>query len=57
MVKYTDKKGKEYILRFDLDALKAMEEKYGGYAKAMSEMTSSKSVDMVLENAASRCTR
>ena len=38
MVKYTAKDGREYTLRFDLSAMKAMNEKYGDYSKGFKEL-------------------
>lgn len=35
MVRYTGRDGKEYVLRFDMSAIEAMREKYGGYAEGM----------------------
>ena len=38
MVKYTGKNGKEYILRFDMSAMEAIKEKFGGLSEGMKMM-------------------
>lgn len=38
MVKYTGKNGKEYILRFDMSAMEAITEKFGGLAEGMGKV-------------------
>ena len=38
MVKYTGRDGKEYVLRFDMSAIEAMREKYGGYADGLKQV-------------------
>lgn len=38
MVKYTGKDGKEYILRFDMSAMEAMREKFGGFQEGLQKM-------------------
>ena len=38
MVKYTGRDGKEYILRFDMSAMEAMREKFGGYAEGLQQV-------------------
>ena len=38
MVKYTGKNGKEYILRFDMSAMEAMRDKFGGLQDGMQKL-------------------
>lgn len=38
MVKYTGRNGKEYVLRFDMSAMEAIREKFGGLAEGMKQM-------------------
>jgi len=38
MIKYTGKDGKEYILRFDMSAMKALREKFGGAAEGLQKL-------------------
>ena len=38
MVRYTDKSGKEYILRFDMSAIAELREVYGDYATGLKQM-------------------
>ena len=40
MVKYTGKNGKEYILRFDMSAMEAIRDKFGGLSEGMQKMGS-----------------
>ena len=40
MVKYTGRDGKEYILRFDMSAMEAIRDKFGGLAEGMQKMAS-----------------
>ena len=39
MVKYTGRDGKEYILRFDMSAMEAIREKFGGLAEGLQKVT------------------
>ena len=48
MVKYTGKNGKEYILRFDMSAMEAIKEKYGGLAEGMNKL-SVRETDVLLD--------
>ena len=38
MVKYTGKDGKEYVLRFDMSAMEAIREKFGGLQEGMQKL-------------------
>lgn len=38
MVKYTGKDGKEYILRFDMSAMEAIRDKFGGVQEGMQKL-------------------
>lgn len=40
MVKYTGKDGKEYVLRFDMSAMEAIREKFGGLQEGMQKLQS-----------------
>lgn len=40
MVKYTGRDGKEYILRFDMSAMEAIREKFGGLQEGMQKLQS-----------------
>ena len=48
MVKYSGKNGKEYILRFDMSAMEAIREKFGGLSEGMKKM-GTKETDAVLD--------
>ena len=48
MVKYTGKNGKEYVLRFDMSAMEALKEKYGGLAEGMQKL-SVRETDVVVD--------
>lgn len=39
MVKYTGKDGKEYVLRFDMSAMEAIREKFGGLQEGMEKLS------------------
>lgn len=38
MVKYTGRNGKEYVLRFDMSAIEAIRDKFGGLAEGMNKL-------------------
>ena len=38
MVKYTGKDGKEYVLRFDMSAMEAIRDKFGGLQEGMEKL-------------------
>lgn len=38
MVKYTGRDGKDYVLRFDMSAMEAMRDKFGGYAEGLDKV-------------------
>lgn len=38
MVKYTGKDGKEYVLRFDMSAMEAIRDKFGGLQEGMTKL-------------------
>lgn len=41
MVKYTDRNGNDYVLRFDMNAMSVIAEKYGSYADGMKKLQES----------------
>lgn len=48
MVRYTGKNGREYILRFDMSAMEAISDKFGGLAEGMKNVNV-KNIDVVTD--------